>query len=203
MRLKLFLAFILIIVVTVSLVAVLVRWGTVNEVRAYMVRGGMLGLSELAGTLEEYYATFGSWQGVEQVMDLSRGGMGGMGAMMGQRLLLADPSGSILVDTRGIDTGKTLDNSQLAEAVPLTVNGQLVGYLMAVGGLGLYSGNEQQLFTRLNQAVIIAGLVAVGLGLLLALVLAYTLLRPVRELTNASQRLAEGDLSQRVQVRAR
>ena len=200
MRLKLFLAFILIIVVTVSLVGVLVRWGTVNEVRAYMVRGGMLGLSDLANTLEEYYATFGSWQGAEQVMGSSRGGMGGMGAMMGQRLLLADPSGNILVDTRGNDTGKTLDKSQLAESVPLTVKGQVEGYVLAVGGMGLYTGNEQQLFTRLNQAVIIAGLVAVGLGLLLALLLAYTLLRPVRELTSASQKLAEGDLSQRVQV---
>ena len=58
-----------------------------------------------------------------------------------------------------------------------------MGYLYVVGGIGLSGGNEQQLYSRLNRAVLIAGLVAGGLGLVLALVLAYTLLRPVRDLT--------------------
>ena len=48
--------------------------------------------------------------------------------------------------------------------------------------------------------VVIAGLIAGGLGFLLALGLAYTLLRPVRELTVAAQKLAEGDLTQRVPI---
>jgi hypothetical protein len=48
MRLKLFLSFTLIVLISVSLVAFIVRWGAVNEVRAYMFRGGMYGISDLA-----------------------------------------------------------------------------------------------------------------------------------------------------------
>jgi signal transduction histidine kinase len=71
---------------------------------------------------------------------------------------------------------------------------------MAAGGMGINAGYDQQLLTRLNRGVIIAGLLAVGLGLVLALGLAYTLLRPVRDLTFAAQKLAEGDLTQRVAI---
>jgi signal transduction histidine kinase len=49
-------------------------------------------------------------------------------------------------------------------------------------------------------AALTAGLIAGGLSLLLALLLTYRLLRPVRELTGAAQRLGSGDLSQRVKV---
>jgi signal transduction histidine kinase len=200
MRLKLFLSFTLIVLISVLLVAFIVRWGTVNEVRAYMVRGGMYELDELATQLETLYANNGSWQGADQVFGSGRRGAGGMGAMMNQRLLLADPSGLIVEDTQGTSIGETMSQSQRDNSIPLFVDGQTVGYLYAVGGAGFNSSNEQQLYTRLNRAVIIAGLVAGGLGLVLALVLAYTLLRPIRALTFASQKLAKGDLSQRVAI---
>jgi nitrogen fixation/metabolism regulation signal transduction histidine kinase len=66
--------------------------------------------------------------------------------------------------------------------------------------MGFDAGNEIQLLDRLNRGVIIAGLIAGGLGLVLSLVLAYTLLRPVRELTFAAQKLAQGDLTQHVSI---
>jgi two-component system, OmpR family, sensor histidine kinase BaeS len=52
----------------------------------------------------------------------------------------------------------------------------------------------------LGQAALTAGAIAAGLSLLLAIGLAYTLMRPVREMTRAAHRLGEGDLSQRVQA---
>ena len=67
MRLKLFLAFTLIVFVSVSLVAVIARRGAVNEVRTFMFRGGMYGLSDLTTNLENYYQDHGSWQGVQSI----------------------------------------------------------------------------------------------------------------------------------------
>ncbi|OGO28559.1 MAG: hypothetical protein A2136_06685 [Chloroflexi bacterium RBG_16_54_11] len=200
MRLKLFLSFSLIVLFSVLLVGLIVRTGAVNEVRAYMFRGGMYGLSNLSAGLENYYRNNGSWQGVDSVIDFTQSGIPGMGGMMGQRLLLSDASGVVLQDTRGPSTGSLLSQSQLDASVSLEVDGQVVGYLYAVGGMSSATVNEQQLFSRLNRAVIIAGLVAGGFGLVLALVLAYTLLRPIRALTLASQKLALGDLSQRVAI---
>jgi signal transduction histidine kinase len=93
-----------------------------------------------------------------------------------------------------------LSKSELAIAIPLRVDGKTVGYLFSTGGMGITNASQQALLNRLNRAVMLAGLFAGGLGLLLALGLAYTLLRPVRELTHASQKLAEGDLTQRVAI---
>ncbi len=59
MRLKLFLAFTFIVLVSVSLVAIIARRGAVNEVRLFMYRGGMVGLNDMATELENYYQEHG------------------------------------------------------------------------------------------------------------------------------------------------
>jgi two-component system sensor histidine kinase BaeS len=200
MRLKLFLSFTLIVLVSVSLVAVIARRGAVNEVRTFMFRGGMYGLNDLATSLENYYHTNGTWKGVQSMLGSGRGGITGMGGMMNQRLLLADASSSVVADTQGAGIGNKLTPAEISASIPLNVDGQTVGYLFTVGGMGFNAGNEQVLLGRLNRGVLLAGLVAGALGLVLALALAYTLLRPVHALTFAAQKLSEGDLSHRVDV---
>src|SRR4030043_53024 len=175
MRLKLFLSFTLIVLISVSLVAVIARRGAVNEVRSFMFRGGMVGLSDLATSLESYYLTNGSWKGVQSIFISPHGGPTGMGGMMNQRLLLANASGIVVADTQDVGIGNPLTPSEVAASIPLVVRGTKVGYLFSVGGIGITAGNEQFLLGRLNRGVLVAGLVAVALGLILALGLAYTL----------------------------
>ena len=124
-----------------------------------------------------------------------------MGGMMNQRLLLADASGSVVADTQDAQIGNQLPPTELAASIPIVVGGNTVGYLFSPGGMSLNPGNEQVVFARLNRGVLLAGIISAGLGLIVSLALAYTLLRPVRALTVAAQKLAEGDLSQRVEVR--
>lgn len=200
MRLKLFLSFAVIVIISVSLVALIARRGAVIEVRSFMFRGGMVGLSDLATNLEDYYRINGTWKGVQSIFISPRGGPNGMGGMMDQRLLLTDASGSVVADTQRAGIGNSLTASELETAIPLTVGGKTVGYLYSVGGMGFTVGNEQLLLGRLNRGVLLAGLVSGALALILALGLAYTLLRPVHALIFAAQKLAEGDLSQRVTV---
>jgi signal transduction histidine kinase len=200
MRLKLFLSFALIVLISVSLVAIIARRGAVNEVRSFMFRGGMVGLSDMATSLENYYRTNDTWKGIQSIFNSPRNGPNGMDGMMNQRLLLADASGTVVADTLEAGIGNTLTSSELAASIPLIVTGKTVGYLISAGGMGFTAGNEQFLLGRLNRGVLLAGLVAGALALILALGLAYTLLHPVRALTFAAQKLAEGDLTQRVDV---
>jgi two-component system sensor histidine kinase BaeS len=200
MRLKLFIAFTLIVLVSVSLVAVIARRGAVNEVRLFMFRGGMYGLSDLTSNLENYYQSHGSWQGAQSIFDSPRSGINGMGGMMNQHLLLADVSGSVVVDTQAARIGDQLASAELAASLPIIVRGKTVGYLFSVGGMGLNPVNIQGVYNRLNRGVLLAGIISAGLGLIVSLALSYTLLRPVQALTIAAQKLAEGDLSQRVEV---
>ena len=64
MRLKLFLSFLLVIVVAVAGVALIVQLGTAREVRSFMFGGGMGIITEMQTALEDYYAANGTWQGV-------------------------------------------------------------------------------------------------------------------------------------------
>jgi len=209
MRLRLMLSFALIVVVSVAAVVLIVRQGAAVEVRTFMFRGGATGTSGLVTALEAYYQEHQSWQGVESFftsMPGRRGGPGGgpggpgPGAMMNQRLRLVDASGNLVYDTTNPSAGGSLSQEQLQSAIPLQSGGKTVGYLLPDEGAAFTVGDERALVSRLSQAAISAGLIGAGLSLVLALVLAYRLLRPVRALTTAARRLASGDLSQRVKI---
>jgi signal transduction histidine kinase len=129
------------------------------------------------------------------------GHSGGMGSMMtNQRIRLADAAGRLVTDTADMQAGGELSADDLIDAQPIRVDGQVVGYLLAEGGMGYSSSDETLLTGRISRAAIVAGLIAGGLSLLMALLLAYQLSRPVRALTQAANRLGSGDLSQRVRV---
>ena len=207
MRIKLFLAFLIVILVAVAGVAWIVQQGTAREVRAFMFGSGMGVLSEVQASLEAYYAQNGSWDGVETLLDTSQmhgRGMGqGQGGMMNQSFIVADAQGVVVADSAGTALGRQLTDSEQAAATALEADGETVGWLVALSGMGYTQGDETVLLTRLNQAALIAGAVAGGLALLLAALLAMQLLRPVRALTKAAKGMAQGDLSQRVAAKGK
>lgn len=203
LRLKLFLAFGTIVFLTIAGVVLVARQSTVREVRAFMVQGGMTGTGNLVDLLESYFQTYGSWAGVEKLLvaDESHGMGAGMAGMMRQRLILADANKSIIVDTANSIANQRLSRQEVGQAIRLQVDGNTVGYLVPLGGAGAGQNAERYLITRLNRAALFTGLIVGGIALLLAALLSYQLLRPVRELTRAAEILAKGDLSQRVPVR--
>ncbi len=210
MRLKLLISFFLIALVSIGSVVIAARTTNAREVRTFMFGGGMYGLGNMATRLESYYQDNGTWNGVENLLTSSMHGygkgpsgmMGGQG-MMSQRLRLADASGTVLVDTTNPQAFGKLSPDELSTSVALIVGNQTVGYLYPEGGSPYTSTDEQLLLNRLNRPALFAALVAGIVSLVLALVFAYSLLRPVRELTHAATQLAHGDLSQRVPVRGR
>jgi signal transduction histidine kinase len=204
LRLKIFLAFSSIVLLTIAIVVLVARQGTVREVRAFMVRGGMVGASGLVEQLEEYFSTHGNWGGVENLLIDSGQGQrrgAGMPSMMYQRLILANAKGRIVVDTSNQSTGQNIGADAKSQAVQLRSEGRLVGYLVALGGMNSGLREETNLVNRLNRVAWFTGLIAGGLALLLAAAFSYQLLRPVQELTRAAETLSRGDLSQRVEVR--
>lgn len=216
MRTRIFLSFTLVVLVSIASFVLIARWSTASEVRSFMFRGGMAGIDRVVANLEDYYRANNSWEGVAQLFNTSmrsngrgQGGSGGQGVMAGmmnQRLLLADPSGNVIVDTGSGSTSggpaiSHLSQSDLAGGIPLNVNGKTVGYLLAEGTAQFNTLDEMALLSRLNRVALIQGLIVGGFALLLAFLLAYGLIRPVQALTNAATRLAHGDLSQRVAIK--
>lgn len=206
MRLRLILSFALIVLVSSASVVLIARLSAPGEVRAFMFRGGMAGAEELVEALEAYYQTNNSWQGVERLLRAPGQGHGpGMmrgqgGGMMNQRLRLANAQGDLIADTGDPQPAGSLTAADLERAIALRVDGEVAGYLLPEGGMSFSPGDERLLVARINRVALTAGLIAGGFSLLLALLLAYTLLRPVYALTRAASRLGSGDLSQRVPV---
>jgi signal transduction histidine kinase len=117
-----------------------------------------------------------------------------------QAFRVADQSGNVVANTTNPEDSGKLTSVELANALPMTVNGQQVGYLLPERRLTFTPEDQSALVDRLNQAGLSAALISGGFSIVIALVLAYGLLRPVHELTVAAGKLAEGDLSQRVPV---
>ncbi len=210
MRLRLILAFALVALVAVLSVVIVVRLDTQRQVQAYMFGGGMQGAEGLVNSLEAYYQRQGSWQGVEtSVTGMHGGGFGqsGMGRRAGatSQVLLADASGNVVWDSNGTQpVGSAVDSAELQRAIVLSDSqGNGIGYLLVDGGSVFQSGDEQPLIQRLNTAALQAGLLAIAVALLVALVLAARLIRPIRQLTQAAQQMTSGQLSQQVPVRGK
>lgn len=199
---KVLLSFVGVILTGVVAVAFLVNALTTREVLTIMVQGGMATETGLAQELAGYYRGHGTWEGVSVLL----ADHGGMGAMMGQQLLLADAQGQVIVDSTQAQTGQTLTDEELAAGQAITVGGERVGTLIARGGMmgGAGMGNrEQALLRRVTRATWLAALIAGGVALVVGGLLAYNLVRPIQRLTAATRSVARGDLAQRVAVNSR
>jgi two-component system OmpR family sensor kinase/two-component system sensor histidine kinase BaeS len=202
---RLTLAFVLVTLVGVSTVALLANLSASRQFRYYLVHSGMMGQSNLADDLAAYYERQGSWDGVEDVFGDMGGPMQpgwGRGPMHrgGASTLLADGQGLIVYDnSQGQRAGETLSRSERKLAIPIQVEGRTVGFLLAIPPSGMQlQPQEQSFLDQVNRALLLAGALAGGLGILLGLGLSRGLTAPVARLTAAARRIAGGDLSQRV-----
>jgi len=206
---RLILSFVLVVFATIAVMLWVAQQTTGYEVRAFMFRGGMVGLDQLASDLENYYNQHQTWSGVESTITLGQGkgkqmGMGmGQGRMMSQQLLLADAGGNIVFNSGQDGLGK-LSAEQQKNAIELhSSSNALVGYLYTEGGMTVNPAVSNNLINRLTKAAWYAAGVSGFLALILALLLSFSLLHPINELTSAAKAMAGGDLSQRVDIKGK
>jgi signal transduction histidine kinase len=205
--LKLLLSFLAAVFAGVVVVSYLANQAAAREVHGFMFGGGMTTEAGLAQELAGYYRGHGSWEGVETLLD---GGHMMGGVMMSQRLIVADPQSQVVADSRGTLAGQQLRAEDLEAGVAIEVDGVRVGTLLAgrggsgmMGGFGPPARNlENDLLQRVNRAIWLAALAAGGVALVIGGLLAYGLVRPIRQLTAATRAVARGDLSHRVAIAA-
>lgn len=211
---KLMAAFAVVIIIGVAVTTLLANRATAGEFQHFMLHGSMVEANELVADLGDYYARTGSWAGVNSVLaarreQRSQGGMsgmmGGMMGMMSDRLIVANQDGTVVADTAGRPRpGQRLTPEDLAQGTPIIVRGQRVGTLVVDSPMmRAFSPPEQEFLARVNRAILLSGLVAGGIALMIGSLLFLGITAPLRTLTAAAQRIAAGDLSQRVNVHSR
>ncbi|MGD2179360.1 MAG: ATP-binding protein, partial [Anaerolineae bacterium] len=92
---------------------------------------------------------------------------------------------------------------ELAQGVAVEADGQVVGFALLTGEAPELSPQEERYLARTNRSSLYSALAATLVALILGVFLARTLTRPVRELTVATQALAQGELEQQIPVRSR
>lgn len=214
---QLTLAFTLVVLVAVGIIAVLINRTTDIEFRQYITRSGMQASGSGMQQLVAYYEQEGSWAGVEDllaegisiIMPLDMPMMPHMDRRPGRPgaqpdILLADAAGQVIYDSAGKDAGKHLSSKEKTRAVPITrENGkEVIGYLLlslpaARDRLGSL---EQQFLDRMERILLIGAALAVGLGLVIGLLLSRSLTAPLQRLASAARAVAGGDLEHQVKV---
>jgi signal transduction histidine kinase len=116
---------------------------------------------------------------------------------------LADQTGRVVVPNRDHHLGDVLSAAQLQRGEPVTVDGQVVGTVLTPDFAPELDPREREYLVRTTGALLIAALSASVFALLVGVLLARSLTRPVREMTAAVRLLEQGQLEQQVPVRSR
>jgi signal transduction histidine kinase len=187
--------------------------------------------TDFQSLLVKYYQANGSWTGIDeylqqqtvqavgtfaapatQAMVATQSGFSGSGPAPGgpfprdwrNQFGLADAQGIVIISVRPEKpAGTKLSAELLAQGEPVTVEGAVVGTILTAPRPPNLSAEESQYLERLNIALLLAGLGAFLVALGMGVWLARTLTHPLKALTQAAQRMAEGDLEQQVDQKSR
>jgi signal transduction histidine kinase len=208
---RLTLAFGVVILVTVAVVAVLANLRAGEAFRLYLAYSGSSGQDPLVERLAAYYETNGSWLGVEAILDRvaimpgpMRGMRGGFTFPPGTQpqLVLADAERRVVYEQPNAARGRRLSRDEEAAAWDIMVGGQVVGHLVVALPMrqAILGPLEERFFDRLQQFLLVGALLAGVLGVLLGLALSRSLTAPLQRLATAARAMAGRDFTQRVRV---
>ncbi len=221
---KLLGAFLIIIAVGGLVTSVLTSRATLRAFNLYTTRSGQIWARRIAPDLAEFYALDKSWLGVEIFLQESsmaqqHQGMMGQGngngklngqstsdddsmmSALGQRLILADSQSLVIYDSLNELTGRQLTPVEILKGIPISVDKKVVGTLLVTPGSQSATTtlvNEFQ--TSVRRAIISSGFLAGLTALALGVVLFFQITAPMRKLRKAAAAIAEGDLTQRVEI---
>jgi two-component system, OmpR family, sensor histidine kinase BaeS len=218
LALKLTLAFLLVSLIATGLLALFATRTTSRQFNQFVIDQDQ---QQMLNFLASYYQATGSWAGIQDVVfaremivpgsgPMSPGGRqhGGtyMSGMANPGIVLIDNDGVVVLAGLGLEAGQLVNSEQWQQAAPIQINGHEAGRVIIAQDSfrrRLIEGAETLFVARVNRAILFSALGATAVALLLGVLLASSLTRPLRELTAATRAVARGDLDHQVPVRSK
>lgn len=204
LTLKLTLAFLFVSVVGVVLVALFVRKQTQREFDQFVLDRYQIDLLE---ELASYYEQNGSWDEFSAIVMRTPNRYGRGSGTMPAPVILTDLNGTVVFGGFRHEPGRSLSGEDFDKAVPVEVDDEKVGWVLFAESISpfqeLPESPEAQFLKSVNHAIVFGALAALVFALLIGVVLARTISRPIREVTAATQIVAGGDLGYQVPVRTK
>ncbi len=225
LALKLTLAFLLVGIIAVALVAGLISFRTESEIGRLVYDRNVVALTDV---LASYYARSSSWSGVETLFERGHSAAAQAATLpfdwRQYSVALLANDGQIIYGRGEFTVGQSLPARTVQRTLPITVAGKVVGRLLvsSIGDANSGDANsaasrrgeraatmplpanspEASLLQRLGNVILYSTLGAIVVALLLAALLARSVTKPIRELTAATAAVAEGKLGAQVPVRS-
>jgi signal transduction histidine kinase len=208
LTIKLTLAFLLIGLTGSILVAVIIQQRTRMAFSNFIMNREQQNLVE---NLVYYYQINGSWSGVADdlarlhlIFPLQPDGMGSP-IPFGSPLTLIGTDHVIVFSDQADEIGQKASKSVMNRAVDLQLNNQTIGWLVLTPGTRDFTYNtpEGRFLRNVNSATFLSAIVAILMALILGGLLAFTMTRSLRDLTEATVDIAQGRFGKQVKVRSK
>jgi two-component system sensor histidine kinase BaeS len=204
---KLTIAFLLVGLTGAILVALLSWHRTQSAFKKFILNQEQQGLVD---NLLRYYQVNDSWNG----LDLNLPFFGHAPIPSNNRpdprrawvrFTLVGADRSVVFSNPPQQTGQTVSSSELENAYPLKLGGQVIGWLFLspTPVESILNSPEQNFLKNVTSATLLSALIAAVLALTIGGVLAFTMTRSLRELTEATLEIAKGKLGKQVKVRSK
>jgi len=203
---KLVLAFLAVSIVGALLAVVFARWMTIQEFNQLVTEQAQ---TDFIQQSEDYYRINGSWQGVAlhfresprpPYLQQPRPPEGTAPFQPAFAFTLVGQNRIVVVPGGIYKMREHIPAEILAQGEPVEVDGFTVGTVIASGEPPELSNRETDYLDRTNLALLYAAGGAALLALLLGIFLSRGLTKPLRELTDSTRLLAQGQLGQQVDV---
>ncbi len=205
---KLTLAFLLVGLTGSILVTVIIQQRTRAAFSNFIINQEQ---QTLADNLVGYYQTNGSWAGVAndfvslQVYNpLQPGGVRNP-PPDGNPITLVGADHIVVYSNEPGEIGQKVTKSELNGAISLQSNSQIIGWMLLTPVRRNFTPNtpEGNFLSNVNSATILSAIVAILLAFSLGGVLAFSMTRSLRELTEATVEIAKGRFGKQVKVRSK
>ncbi len=198
---KLTLAFLLVSLIAIGLAAAFIWSRVSSEFNRYL---GDQRQNDFVAAVTIYYQANGTWEGVDVYLRSQ--------ALLPpldehnpppQPFVLIDQNRTVFVASPPYPymVGEQVNKGE-DKGIPIEINGQIVGTVIVTEQPQIRQPIDQKYVDQINQALWTAGFGGFVIALILGLLLARSLTRPVREITNATRALARGELKQQVPIRS-
>jgi signal transduction histidine kinase len=190
---RLFVSIIGIVVLAAVIAYVFINYGVRDAFSTFSVRSFTMQDRSLIGLILATYNRTGSFEGVVRFLEEEE---------VDVPLLIVDPTGDVAYPSAWDQSQHRLTEDEIAQGqgiiLPDGSRWTLVPYRVDPERAEL----ERVFLARIRRSLWLAGIGAAAAGLLISFLLRRQVTTPLRQLGNASRRIAEGRLSERVPVRS-
>jgi signal transduction histidine kinase len=173
--------------------------------------------SVLVNALIEHYQERESWQGVNRVFmetqllssraaNQRSSGNQPQGRENNPPFLITNPAGLIMAggtNPAGLVPGDRINPAEYEKGTELTLEGETIGWLVPIHFSNPRNNPNQGFINTVRQALLVSALITLAVALTLGGFLIRSFTRPIRQLVEATDVIAEGELGYTVEVESR